>query len=388
MPDDGRLFDPRTHAATRRPALEAETLVPETYTSPDFYRREVERIFLRHWNFMGRADQVPNPGDYFAVELAGVPLIVVRDQQGAVRAFANSCRHRGTQLVEGEGHCRAFKCPYHSWVYGLDGALIGTPEMDRTAGFDPAAYGLVPIKLETWGGFLFVNFDPASRPLAEHLGDLPEKLASYRLEDMVVTRRRVWEIGCNWKLFVENAMEEFHIPTVHRQTIQKNTPADTHAPETPRGQYAVLYSQHEGTMALLKGDTGFPRIASLQGRPAGGTYFVMVYPSTMFGFTTDCCWYLELRPQGPDRTTLVHGACFPRTTAARADFAEVVPRYYKRWDTTAAEDIKASEWQHRGLSSPLSRPGRFSYREVLVHEIDNWVLDQVLGAAPGRPAGR
>jgi choline monooxygenase len=374
------LFDPRTYAATRRPALEAETLPPEAYTSEEFYRREVERIFLKQWNFMGRADLVPQPGDYFAVELAGVPIIVVRDQHGQVRAFANSCRHRGTQLVEGEGTCRAFKCPYHSWVYGLDGALLGTPEMQQTADFDPARYGLIPVKLETWGGFLFVNFDPRSGPLRDYLGDLYEKCESYRLEELVITRRQTWELGCNWKLFVENAMEEYHIGTVHRQTIQKNTPLETHAPETPNGQYAILYSRHEGTMALLKGDTGFPRIESLRGKPAEGSYFIMVYPSTMFCFTTDCAWYLELRPHGPHHTTLVHGACFPKKVTARPDFAAVAANYYKRWDTTAREDIRASEWQHKGLSSPLSLPGRFSYREVLVHEIDNWILDRVLGA--------
>jgi choline monooxygenase len=373
-----QLFDPQTYVSTRRPVLEAETLPPEAYTSPEFYRREVERIFLKEWNFMGRADLIPNPGDYFAAELAGVPLIVVRDQQGQVRAFANTCRHRGTQLVEGEGHCRAFKCPYHSWVYGLDGSLLGAPEMQQTAGFDPAHYGLIPIKLETWGGFLFVNFDPASRGLGEHLGDLPEKLACYRLEEMVCTRRKVWELACNWKLFVENAMEEYHIATVHRQTIQKHTPMETHAPETPRGQYAVLYSRHEGSMALLKGDTGFPPIPTLTGKPAQGTYFIMVYPCTMFAFTTDCAWYLELRPHGPGRTTLIHGACFPKAVLTRPDFEEVAARYYKRWDTTVQEDIRASEWQQKGLASPLSARGRFSYREVLVHEIDNWILDRVL----------
>jgi phenylpropionate dioxygenase-like ring-hydroxylating dioxygenase large terminal subunit len=381
MLSEQELFDPRTYATTRAPALQAETLPPDAYTSEAFYRREVERIFLREWNFMGRADLVPKPGDYFAVELAGVPIIVVRDQAGAVRAFANTCRHRGTVLTAGEGNCRAFKCPYHGWVYGLDGRLLGAPEMQQTVDFDPSRYGLTPVKLETWGGFLFVNFDPDSRPLREHLGDLPEKCASYRLEDFVCARRKTYEIGCNWKLFVENAMEEYHIGTVHRQTIQKNTPLDTHAPETPNGQYAVLYSKHEGTMALLKGDVGFPRIATLQGRPAQGTYFIMVYPCTMFAFTTDCCWYLELRPQGPHRTTLVHGACFPGTVVARPDFAEVASRYYKRWDTTADEDIRASERQHQGLSSPLAARGRFSYREVLVHEIDNWILTRVLGSS-------
>jgi choline monooxygenase len=382
MRNEQELLDSQRFTTTRDAALRAETLPPEAYTSEAFYRREVERIFLREWNFMGRADVIPNPGDYFAVELVGVPIIVVRDQQGVVRAFANHCRHRGTALVTGEGHCKAFTCPYHSWVYGLDGRLLGAPEMQHTAGFDRAQYGLIPVKLETWGGFLFVNFDPSSRPLREYLGDLPERCASYHLEDFVCTRRKTFDIACNWKLFAENAMEEYHIGTVHRQTIQKNTPVETHAPETPGGQYAVLYSRHEGTMALLKGDVGFPRIPTLEGKPAQGTYFVMVYPSTMFGFTTDCCWYLELRPQGPHRTTLIHGACFPRSTTARPDFDEVAARYYKRWDQTAAEDIRASEWQHVGLNSPLAARGRFSYREVLVHEMDNWYLDRVLDPHP------
>jgi choline monooxygenase len=141
MLSEQELFDPRTYATTRAPALQAETLPPDAYTSEAFYRREVERIFLRDWNFMGRADLVPKPGDYFAVELAGVPIIVVRDQDGVVRAFANSCRHRGTVLTTGEGSCRAFKCPYHSWIYGLDGRLLGAPEMQQTADFDPSRSG-------------------------------------------------------------------------------------------------------------------------------------------------------------------------------------------------------------------------------------------------------
>jgi choline monooxygenase len=384
MPSARTPFDAQTFAPVRRPALEAETLPPGAYTSEAFYRREVERIFMTEWNFMGRADHLAQPGQYAAVELVGVPLILVRDRQGRLKAFANSCRHRGTQLVEGEGQCKSFRCPYHSWVYDLDGALLGAPEMEQTRAFDRSQFGLVPIRLETWGGFVFVSFAPESPSLADYLGDLPELLESYQLDDLVCVRRREFDIACNWKLFVENAMEEYHIATVHRATIQENTAMDTHGPESPRGNSAVLYSRHPGSMALLKGDAGFPFIETLRGRPAEGTYFVLVYPSTMLGLTKDCVWYLELRPHGPGRTTLVHGACFPRKTVARPDFAEVVTRYYRRWDQTAAEDIRASEWQHRGLASPFSRPGRFSFREVLVHEIDNWILDRVLdpGAAP------
>ena len=373
-----KVLDPALYASVRRPVMEAETLPPAAYSSEAFYAREVERIFMKEWNFMGRADQIPKPGDYFTVDFVGVPLLIVRDAQGDLRAFSNSCRHRGSAVADGEGNCRAFKCPYHSWVYGLDGALLGAPHMERAVGFDPKQYGLVPLRLETWGGFLFVSFSPETPGLAQYLGDLPQKLESYRLEDMRVVRRVTFDIACNWKLFVENAMEELHIPTVHRKTIEQNTPLETHAPEEAHGQYCTLFSTHEGSMALLKGDVGFPPIPSRRGKAATGTYFVMLYPSTMLGVTSDCTWYLELRPLGSRRTLLIHGACFPRSTVARDDFHDVAPRYFKRWDTTVREDIDASERQQRGLESPFSARGRFSHHEVLVHEIDNWVLDRVL----------
>jgi len=378
------VLDPALYARARRPVMQAETLPPAAYTSEAFYAAEVERVFMRDWNFMGRADQIPNRGDYFTVDFAGVPLLIVRDGEGEIRAFSNSCRHRGSAVADGEGNCRAFKCPYHSWVYGLDGKLLGAPHMERAAGFDPAKYPLVRLRLETWAGFIFVNFSREAPSLAKHLGDLPQKLESYRLEDMVVVRRKSFEMACNWKTFVENAMEELHIPTVHRKTIQQNTPMETHEPEEARGQYCALFSTHEGSMALLKGDVGFPPIPSRRGKAATGTYFVMLYPSTMLGVTSDCLWYLELRPQGPARTTLIHGACFPKPVVARADFEEIAQRYFKRWDSTAQEDIEASERQQRGLASPFSAPGRFSHHEVLVHEIDNWVLDRVLGPRRSR----
>lgn len=108
------ILDPRHYATSRLPAMEAETLPPWCYTARYFFELEVERIFRKVWNFIGRADHIPNPGDYFTLDLVGVPIIVVRDRAGALRGFANACRHRGTLLVAGDGHCKAFKCPYHS----------------------------------------------------------------------------------------------------------------------------------------------------------------------------------------------------------------------------------------------------------------------------------
>ncbi len=376
--DDAYLFKPETYAELRRPLLEASTLPPACYTSPAFYRREVQSIFMRVWNFIGRADRIPQVGDYFTIEFAGVPVIVMRGTDGVVRAFANSCRHRGALLLEGEGNCRAVRCPYHSWSFDNDGKLLVAPEMDATLGFNPEDWHLTPIRLESWAGFIFINFDSAAPPLLETLGDLPTKLASYRFEDMVCVRRKEFDLACNWKIYVENAMESYHIATVHRSTLsrQKGKPSE---PQPSNGEYCGLFKEHQGTRALLAGDTGFPEMTHLEGLPATGSWYPLLYPSTMFGCTYDCMWWLELHPMGPDRTKLIVGSCFPRSTVARPDFEEVVQRYYKRWDISIPEDNAISELQQRGLASPFAKPGRLAHAEPLVHTFDNWVVDRVLG---------
>lgn len=375
------IFNAAHYATTRLPDLEAETLPAWAYTSQAFYEREVDRIFMKVWNFLGRADHIPNPGDYFTVDFAGVPLIVVRDQDGDVRAFVNSCRHRGTILVESDGNCRAFKCPYHSWVFGLDGRCMGAPEMQKTTNFDPANYPLIPVRLETWAGFLFVTFDEKAAPLSEYLGDLPDNLAGHTASDLVCVRRKAYELKCNWKIFAENAKESYHIATVHRKTINQYASAEVARYEyvPVRGQYAMNYAEHPGTsMALLKGDTGFPVIETLDSRTRSGTLSPFIFPSTYIAATNDTLWYLELHPHGPDRTTLIHGACFPRAYLERPDFEALAKNYYKRWDITIEEDNAISEMQQRGLASRIGGRGRFCHREKVVHQIDNWVLDRVL----------
>ena len=376
------LFHPRHYAAVRKPLLQAETLPTWCYTSEAFYQREVERIWRRAWNFVGHVDQVAKPGDYLAMEFAGVPLIIVRGKDNVIRAFANACRHRGSTLLDdGAGHCSSIVCPYHSWSYGLDGTLLGAPEMHKTEGFKPAENGLVELRFGTWGGFLFVCFDNAAPPLTTWLGGLPEKLECYALDDMVLARRKVFDMDCNWKIFVENAKESYHIGTVHKATINKYASARSagYWVEEPTGEYVITFAQHENSMALLQGDAGFPPIETLAGRrEAGGTYAPLLYPSTYLACTIDCAWYLELHPLGPNRTRLVHGALFPRSRMQQPDFEQLAANYYKRWDITIEEDIIASDRQQKGVASPYCLPGRFSHREPLVHTIDNWVLDQVL----------
>jgi hypothetical protein len=168
---------------------------------------------------------------------------------------------------------------------------------------------------------------------------------------------------------------------VHRNTINKYASARSSGywVEEASGEYVCTFAQHDGSMALLQGDAGFPANERLAGlREAGGTRAPLIYPSTYLACTIDCAWYLELHPLGPHRTRLVHGALFPKDRLARDDFAAKAANYYKRWDITIEEDIVASDRQQLGMAGPFARPGRFSHREPLVHQIDNWVLDKVL----------
>jgi phenylpropionate dioxygenase-like ring-hydroxylating dioxygenase large terminal subunit len=383
IPHDS-LFDPAHYHNVRKPLLEAETLPRWCYTSEAFHAGEVERIFLKMWCFVGRLDELPNPGDYMAVDLPGGPILIMRARDGVVRAFANTCRHRGAKLLDGRGNCRSgVVCPYHSWTYGLDGRLAGAPNMAKTLGFDKAHYGLEPIRLDHWAGFMFVNFAKDGPTLLEQLGDMPQQLGPYRLDDMVCVKRLDFEVKCNWKFLLENALESYHTATVHRETLGEQWAEDV---ETT-GDWRAIFLPGEKSVSVLPGEMPpFPRIDGLNGRAAGGTYFTAVFPSTQFACAVDSMWWLRIYPKGPGVTLHNFGFCFPKSTVADPDFERKTEPYFRRWLAGALEDNLISEAQHAGAQSVAHRPGPFSHRERAVHEIANWLLDRVLDQT--RPARR
>ena len=207
---------------------------------------------------------------------------------------------------------------------------------------------------------------------------MPAQLASYGCEYLVTTRCIEFDLPCNWKLYIENAMEEYHLPYVHKTTLELLEM--NHGIIETKGNWDAIREKHEGTRALLEedADKGFPNIATLEGPPAEGTHYVVLYPSTMLGMTLDSIWYLELQPQGPNHTKVIHGACFPSESVTREDFEAKVQYYYKRWDTTLDEDNSIAALQQRGLGSPFARPGRFSHLEPLVPELAKWWINHII----------
>ena len=374
------VFDPKMYARAMRPLAEAETLPPWCYTSQEFYDAEVKEIFKKTWSFVGRVDEIPGPGDFITADLCNDSVIVVRDRENSINALANSCRHRGTRLVHGSGNCSLFSCPYHSWAYSLKGDLVATPGMEGVSDLDRGQYPLLRIRSEIWGGFIFVTANEKAAPLTKYLGNADETFSSYSFEDMRVARKKEYDLPCNWKLYIENAMEDYHTKTVHRVSI--GTQVCSRVTSSPN--WDAIHMPQETSVAVLPGEaTPFPQIPTLRGKAAEGTYFAVIYPNWFFATTQDCMWWLHAQPRGPNRSIVTHGAVFPKDTISRQDFSAVVEKYYKRWDKSLPEDNEIAVLQQAGLNSSFARPGRLSLNEPIVHSMTQWVLDKVLDRSGG-----
>ncbi len=361
------------------------SLPSEWYRSAEHLERERARLFARSWIGVGREDLWPEPGSYLAVDPAGLAALVLRDEQGELRAFVNSCRHRGTRLLKGQGACRAIVCPFHGWRYALDGRLTAAPRMKGTAGFRAADHGLVPLSVAVRDGFVFLSCDPEGLGLDEWLGNFSELLAPWAPADLVTARRRVFEVGCNWKLFLDVFNEYYHLPFVHPGSIGGIYDRPDALDETT-GCFVSQFGTHEGASALLAGDQGeaLPSMPSLGGRNSEGTRYSWVFPSMTFALARDCAWIYEATPITPDRSRIVQSVCFPRASLALPDFETRAEAYYRRLDTAIAEDIAVLEEQQAGIASPLSRPGPYAELEPSVSAFAGWLRERLGEPVPIR----
>ena len=193
-----------------------ETLPWAWYFDPAVLRLEQERIFARAWQYAGHVGDAPEPGSYFSARAGDIPVVVVRGRDGELRAFVNVCRHRGFQLVQGAARRETIQCAYHAWTYDLDGSLRAAPRSDREHEFRRDELGLVPVRVETWGPFVFVNASAAAPPLNEALGSVPTRVAELFDVDTLRFRLRAdMEVACNWKIACENFLECYHCAVAH-----------------------------------------------------------------------------------------------------------------------------------------------------------------------------
>ncbi|MDH3695128.1 MAG: aromatic ring-hydroxylating dioxygenase subunit alpha, partial [Gammaproteobacteria bacterium] len=264
---------------------------------------------------------------------------------------------------------------YHSWVYALNGNLERAQGMDGIDDFNRSEHALVPLRYEVWDGFVFVTSDRNNETLGEYLGDMPQRFAQYKPQELVTTRRVEFEIRCNWKLLIENALEAYHTGTVHRSTLGQQNWENVQT----EGNWDALIVLDELSVATLpKQPATLPEIEGLSGDAKRGMYFICIYPCTQFVFAQDCMWWMHIHPTGVDSCHLTLGSCFPQSTLGHPQFDELVKHYYQRWDTATPEDNHIAELQQIGQRADSRTPGRFAMSEFAVHNLANWVLDRVL----------
>lgn len=387
MPDiasSAAALSPDVGESLRRclgPAPSASTLPPVCYVHPDIAQLENSELFGLGWVGVGRSDRWQAVGDYSAIDLGGVPTVVVRDEQRKLRAHANTCSHRAAKIMTGDGNCARMRCPFHFWTYGLDGRLIGAPSMHRTNEFDRSDHGLSEFHVEEREGFVFISLERDPEPIDSWLGDFADIHAPWSLGTLVTGRRREFSVECNWKAFAEVFNEYYHLPYVHPTSIDE-TYDDPDPPDIVAGAYATHFGTTVGTGGLLEADQreALPIIAGLTGRPAEGVRYSWLFPNMMIASGREAMWMYEVYPDGPNRSRCAQVVCFPPSTIERPDFAEKAARYYERFDVAIAEDIPMLEQQHAGMRSPFAKQGRFSYLEPSVARFAAWYAERLLSA--------
>ncbi|HEY5013140.1 MAG TPA: aromatic ring-hydroxylating dioxygenase subunit alpha [Acidimicrobiia bacterium] len=351
------------------------------YLDAQVWSVERERIFATEWSVVGRASDAPGTGDWFLGDVAGESLLVVRGDDGALRAFFNVCRHRGAQLAPCDGAPTgrapgALRCPYHSWTYGLDGALRRAPFL-TDADLDRSVLGLHEAGLAEWGGFVFVHLEPrTARPLTEQLGPIPERISRYPLATLRRAARLTYEVAANWKVLAENYNECYHCGPVHPELCDI-------VPDFRRAGGSDLdwqrgIPQREGTWTFTVSGTSdrrpFPGLdADEQVRHKGE----LVYPNLLLSLSADHVAAFVLVPHGPGSTTIVCDFLFDPDEIARPGFDPSDAVSF--WDLVNLQDWKICESVQRGMSSRAFTGGYFAPMEDQSLDIRRW-YDARMGA--------
>jgi len=369
-------------AHVRRPVDEAHLLPPRVFHDPDVFHFEQERWFARTWLCVGREEDVAEPGTYLLAQVAGESVCVIRQRDGAVRAFYNVCRHRGSTLldqpVDGaiSGKIVRIQCPYHAWIYDLDGSLRRAPHTDEIHDFVAADQALVAVRLESWQGFLFINLDPAAEPLLEYLADLPAAVAQYPLESLRRARRIDYEVGANWKVIGENYSECLHCPGVHPQ-LNRLSPYDRGWNLESNGPWAggwMALIEAADTMSTDGGSHGRPALQGISDDNARRVYYIVLWPNMLISLHPDYVMTHRVRPIDAERSHVVCEWLFEPSTMARPGFdaSDAV----EFWDLVNRQDWGVCERQQAGTRSRSYVPGRYSLMEDMVHTFDLMAADR------------
>jgi choline monooxygenase len=344
------------------PLDHASTIPAPWYCDPQVESLERSNVFSATWQGIGRADQVRDKGQFFTADVAGEPIVVVRGDDGKLRAFYNVCRHHAAAVVtQPQGCAKQFRCPYHGWTYGIDGALKGMVEFDGVCNFNRADNGLVPIRVDTWESFVFVNLDPHAMPLVDFLGAVPGLVAPLDVSNKLhFFERRLYHLNCNWKVYIDNYLDGgYHVPHAHKglSSVIEYTKYTIENYERACLQSSPLSSDSAATAGMA---------ATRQGR----AFYLWIYPNFMLNAYEGVMDTDLVVPLGVDKCVVIFDYYFGDiAAAASAHNAESIAIAEKVQD----EDMAICDAVQRGLHSRAYVAGRLSVRreagEHLFHRL-------------------
>ncbi len=362
-------------ARSLRPLGESSMLPARAYTAPEVLAWELRYLFAGTWTCLGRvAELFPAGNTQRALRVGDIPVLLTNSEQ--VRAFANTCRHRGHELLPDGGHAgrRSVVCPYHAWTYALDGTLHAAPGLaELPTGTFPAGYGLVPLPVRTWHGWVFVNATGDAPPFEEHLGGLAALVEPYAPGPLRLAREHRYRVRANWKIVVENYHECYHCPLIHPELCRVSPPASGDNYDLPGAWVGGVMDLRDGaqTMSLSGRSDG----VFLPGADRRTVRYLGLLPNLLLSLHPDYVMTHRLEPVAPDLTEVY---CCWYLPAQVSDASYAVDF----WDLTNRQDLAACESVQRGVSSPHFQPGPFAPNEDAVHQWVSLVARAYRGEPP------
>jgi Rieske 2Fe-2S family protein len=365
------------------------TLHRDFYFSEQIFQLERERIFWREWFCAGREEDIPNPGDYLVLEVAGEGVLVVRTREGRLAAYYNVCRHRGSRLVSGTGRgslAGTIRCPYHSWTYNLDGGLRTAPFLEQDDGFSKSQLSLHPVGLDTWGGFFFLNLTASQSSalgytLLSQLGAVPDRLARYPLAQLRSARRLTYEVAANWKVMLENYNECYHCGPVHPELCRL-------VPAFKQGGGAELdwdrgIPHREGAWTFTEtGTTSRRPFAGLNEDELVRHKGELIYPNFLLSLSADHVTAYTVWPLDPAHTRIVCEFLFHPSELALADFDPTDAVDF--WDRINRQDWAICENVQLGMRSRVFETGYYAPMENASLDIRRYIEKKLSAADEGR----
>lgn len=357
----------------------AQTLDASWYLDPQVFEREQDAIFARTWQAVARTDELAKPGDYLTSEAAGEPIVLTRDQTGKLRAYYNVCPHRAGVVARGKGNRKSFQCLYHGWTFNHDGQLLRAPGMEETPSFEPSCFSLHEIRTETWGPYVFINLDDDAPALAAMWGDEFTRVSGIRWDGWTLVERCEYLINCNWKVYLDNYAEGYHVPMAH-PGLNREMNLDEYYVDT----YRFFSIQWVPVKPANQGNQNKRRYVNPL--PEDKIRYHVMFPNFMIDEYPDNLSVNIVRPQGHDKTLLTFEWYF-KHDIDQAGMETMV----KFADEVQYEDIEICEYVQQGLKSRSYNRGRFSARhengvhhfQSLVHEyLNNDVIPLCREATP------